>query len=46
VGCWEGGRVGFPLPLPPPPAPALAVRLTEGTRIAEDAYDWSLNDAG
>lgn len=27
-------------------APALAARLTEATQIAEDAYDWSLNDAG
>jgi hypothetical protein len=26
-------------------APALAARLTEGTAIAEDAYDWALNDA-
>jgi hypothetical protein len=27
-------------------APALAARLAPGTRIAEDSYDWSLNDAG
>jgi hypothetical protein len=27
-------------------APALAARLAPGTRIADDAYDWSLNDAG
>ncbi len=26
-------------------APALAARLGEGTAIAEDAYDWALNDA-
>ena len=26
-------------------APALAARLTDGTTIAEDAYDWALNDA-
>jgi hypothetical protein len=26
-------------------APALAARLTPGTRIAEDAYDWALNGA-
>jgi len=27
-------------------APALAARLGERTAIAEDAYDWALNDAG
>jgi hypothetical protein len=41
---FGGSEAGVVAHLRQHAAPALAARLTEGTTIAEDVYDWALND--